>query len=181
MVEFEVVNALGFLGERVIAAGDTQKYRLRFEGFLDPGVLLTGATATDTSPASSVSAPTFADDRKSLYILVTAAALAEVFTVALNVTTSDGQALNYTIIYSINGPVIQTSTPNPLPLLIGPTGPNGGPTGPTGVTGNTGPSGGPTGPTGQTGASAGSGVGGSFTSADGHVITVLNGLITRIQ
>jgi hypothetical protein len=181
MVEFEVVTPGGFLGEQAIAAGDTQKFRARFEGLLDHGVVLTGASATYTSPASSVPSVTLSDDQKSVYFLVTAATLSEIFTVALVVTTNDGQTLNYTIIYKVNGPVVQTTLPNPMPLIIGPTGPSGGPTGPTGITGNTGPSGGPTGPTGATGASAGSGVGGSFTSADGHVITVTNGLVTRIQ
>lgn len=181
MVELEVVSASGFLGEQAILAGDTQKYRARFEGLLDRGVILTGAAASITSPVSTVAAPTLADDKRSLYFLVTAATLAEVFTVALAVTTNDGQTLNYTVIYTVNGPTVQSSVANPKPLIIGPTGPSGGPTGPTGVTGNTGPSGGPTGNTGPTGASAGSGVGGSFTSADGRVITVANGLVTRIQ
>lgn len=181
MVEFEIVSAGGFIGTQVIPAGDTQRYRARFEALLDQGVTLTGATATDTSPASSVAAPTLSDDKKSVFFLVTSGALTEVFTVALAVTTNDGQTLNYTLVYNVNTPIVQTSTPNPLPLIIGPTGPSGGPTGPTGVTGATGPLGSPTGPTGATGPNIGSGVGGSFTSADGHVITVANGVITRIQ
>ena len=151
MVEFEVVSANGFLGETRITGGDTEKYRVRFEGFLDFGILLTGATAQSTSAHSTVSVPVLSDDKKYLYFFVTANTTFEVFTVALQVLTSDGQTLNYTVIYNVDAPQTATFAPNPLPLIIGPTGATGG--GSTGPTGATGPANatGATGPTGSTG------------------------------
>lgn len=170
MITFEIVTALGYLGEQSLAAGDTQKYHARFEALLDQGVLLTGATATITSPVSTVGTPTLADDKKSASFLVTSTMLVEVFTVALTITTSDGQTLNYTVVYKVEGAIVRSSVPNPRPLIIGPTGNTGptGATGPTGVTGNTGAPGtatatgstgvtGNTGPTGTTGATGNTG------------------------
>lgn len=165
MITFEVVSANGFLGDQRIAAGDTQKYRVDFDGLLDQGAVLTNATATVTSPASTVSVPALSDDRKNVFFFVTAAMLAEVFTLALVITTNDGQTLNYTIIYRVGAAVVESSAQLPLPLIIGPTGPRGpvgtaANTGATGPTGRTGPAGtaaftgatGYTGPTGDTGA-----------------------------
>lgn len=179
MVEFDVVNANGFLGEQRIAAGDVQRYHARFEALLDQGVVLTGARVGVTSPASTAGSVVLSDNRKSLYFMVTAAALDEVFTLALVITTNDGQTLNYTCVYAVGNPVVQSSTPLPLPVIIGPTGPSGAPTGstgPSGFTGPTGPASGTTGPTGPTGSV--SGANGSFLTADGKTAIVANGLIT---
>lgn len=151
MVTFEIVNANGFLGEQRIGAGDVQKYRARFDGFLEPGVLLTGATATVTSPASTVATPTLSDDKKSAYFLLTAALLTETLTLALQVTLNDGQVFNYTVIYDVDGPLTASSAANPLPLIIGPTGPTG----------------------------PGAGASGSFVAGP-KTVTVVNGLITSI-
>ncbi len=183
MPDIEVANADNSLQRQRILAGDTQKYHLVFYGVFDQGVILTGATATVTSPASTVSVPSLSDDKKSVYWFITANTSAETFTLALNVTSNDGQSLNFTCVYDVDGPNIETNTPNPLPLIIGPTGPAGstghdgsavntgatgytgmtGPTGPTGYTGNTGPTGytGNTGPTGCTGNTGPTGVTGN--------------------
>ncbi len=161
ITEFEVINTTGFLGNQSIVAGSTEKYRIGFSLLLDPGVILTGVTMSDTSSLSSVSAGSLSDDRKSVAFFVTANTTTETFTVAARVTTSDGQTLNFTIIFDVISPQISTITPDPAPLIIGPTGPTGitgmtGASGPagdasnTGATGYTGPSG-PTGPTGVTG------------------------------
>ena len=179
MVELEVANDKGFLGQLSLMAGNHEKYRARFDWFLDRGITITGATATVTSPVSTVSAPALDNNEKAVTWIIQSTMTAETFTLALAVTTSDGQTLNYTVIYTVSGPIIQSSVPNPLPLIIGPTGPAGGPTGPTGNTGNTGPSGGPTGPTGNTGPASG-GTSGVFTSADGHTVTVHNGAVISI-
>lgn len=187
MYEFEVVTPEhSFLGEVHLPAGDTRQYRVRFEGVLGKGVVLTGVTASVTSPTSSVSQEVLSDDQKSLTFYVTAKTLFEVFTLNLNVTDTANQALNFTVIYHVGEPVTQTITPNPTPLIIGPTGPSGGPTGPSGTsltgptgytganfTGSTGPTGftGATGPTGFTGAGATGPTGaaglGSFSGATG--------------
>lgn len=169
MVEFEVVSVNGFLGEQRIAAGDVQKYSARFNGLLDRGVVLTGVSATVTSPASTVSVPSMSDDKKSVFWLLTVATTAETFTLALQVTTNDGQTLNYTIVFTVEGPVVVSDAPIPLPLIIGPTGSTGATgvtgaasteTGPTGPTGRTGPTGstGNTGPTGTAGGAGAAGV-----------------------
>lgn len=125
MVEFEVVTANGFLGEQLLAAGDTRKYAARLEGLLDKGEIVTAVTATVTSPASTVSVPVLWDTAKAFTFFVTAALLDETFTLALRLTTSAGQTLNYTCVYHVHGTVVQSTAPNPLPLLIGPTGPTG--------------------------------------------------------
>lgn len=166
MQTFEVVTEQGFLGKELIAAGDVQRFRANFSGLLDRGVILTGASATVTSAVSTVTGVVLADDKKSLYWLINVTALGETFTLAFNVTTNDGQSLNYTVIYETSAPVVSSNVPNPLPLIIGPSGPTGpagtatntgatGVTGPTGVTGfgSTGLTG-PTGSTGSTGASS---------------------------
>jgi hypothetical protein len=151
MVEFEVASDRGFLGKTLLTAGNTEKYRLNFAAFLARGVVLTGATATVTSPTSTVAAPTLSDDQKALFVTVTSTLLVEVFTVALAVTTNDGQTLNYTAVFSVAGPIVLSSVSNPLPLIIGPTGPTGA-----------------------------NGVSGTFTSQNGKTITVTNGLVTSI-
>lgn len=152
MVEFEVIQAGGFLGAKSIPAGDTQRFKANFDALLDRGVFLASVTVGSTSPVSTVNTPSLSDDRKSVYFYVTANTSSETFTASLQITTSDGQTLNYTVIYTVLGPTANTATPNPLPLIIGPTGPSGGPTGATGVTGPTGaPGTGPTGPAGVTG------------------------------
>lgn len=182
MITFDVVNTNGFLGEQRIAAGDVQKYRADLVVILDQGVILTAVTASVTSPASTVSACTLLDDRKSFSWFITAATLEEVFTLALAVTTSDGQTLNFTVIYRVGTPVVENSSLLPLPLIIGPTGPSGGPTGatgPSGRTGPTGPSAGPTGATGPTGSV--SGANGFFLTADGKTAIVANGLVVSLS
>jgi hypothetical protein len=99
----------------------------------------------------------------------------------------------YTLYIILNG----VKTPWNISAAVGPTGPIGatgpsggptgpvGPTGPTGVTGPTGPIGatGPAGATGPVGATgpAPSGASGIFVSGDGHLVTVVNGLITIIS
>lgn len=170
-VEFNVVDASGFLGTQQIAAGDTEKYRAFFSAMLDQGVHITGALLTLTTPISTCTNPVLSDDRKELSWFITAAAEYEVFTAALVVNLSDGQTLNFTIIYRVLAPITETITPNPRPIILGPTGATGntgpggvaantgatGVTGPTGVAGSTGVTGvtgntGPSGPTGYTGA-----------------------------
>lgn len=129
MVEFEVVTANGFLGEQLLAAGDTRKYAARLEGLLDKGEIVTAVTATVTSPVSSVSTPVLWDTAKAFTFFITSTMTKEIFTLALRIVTSAGQTLNYTCVFGINSPIIQSSVPNPMPLLIGPTGPTG-PAGP---------------------------------------------------
>jgi hypothetical protein len=181
MIEFEVADDSGYLGVQPIMAGNLERYRARFDAFLLRGQFITSATATVTSPNSTVTAPTLADDRKSIYWYIQSTMTSEAFTLSFSVTTNDGQTLNYTLTYQVGSPIVTSTVPNPKPLIIGPTGPSGGPTGPTGVTGNTGPSGGPTGSTGPTGPAPSNNISGQFTSADGHTITVTNGLITLIH
>jgi hypothetical protein len=188
MREFEVVSAdSGLIADTEIGGGDTRGYRVRFESLLGRNVL-TGATTSITSSLSAVSVPVLWDDRKSVTFFVTANTVYEVFTVALNITDTSGQALNFTIIFRVNAPVTETVTPNPAPLIIGPTGatgPSGGPIGPTGSTGApsglTGPTGaGATGPTGP----AGSGLSLTIVTAPLSVLgstgsmTFTNGLLT---
>lgn len=181
MITFEVVNTRGFLGDQSMPAGDIQKFCVDFAGLLDQGVIITGATAGVTSPASTVAAPTLSDARKAVFFLVTAALLAEQFTLYLQIRTNDGQTLNFTVVFNVTGPIVESSALLPLPVIIGPTGPAGGPTGATGVTGMTGPTGPAAGPTGATGPTGSvSGANGSFTSADGKTIVVSNGLVTFI-
>lgn len=163
MIEFDVVSDKGFLGQKRIAAGNNEKYRARFDGLLGLGVRLASATATVTSPYSTVSVPSLSEDAKSIFWFIQTTMTGETFTLAIVVTTTDGQTLNYTVIYDVDAPVVLSNTPNPRPLIIGPTGPASGLTGPTG----------PSGP-GATGAN------GVFTSADGHTVTISGGRVTSI-
>ena len=97
MITFNVETAGGPLGGETIAEGNTEKYRLRFEDVLDPGVLLTGGTITTNADDATVSVLTRSDDRRHAWFFVTAPTADEVFTVAVTVTTSDGQTLVYDI------------------------------------------------------------------------------------
>lgn len=182
MITFEVVKPDGFLGQKRISAGDTEKFRADFSGLLDAGVIITRAAVGVTSPSSTVSGTTLSDDQKALFWFVTATTTSEVFTLALQIGTNDGQTLNFTVIFEVAAPVVESNVLAPIPLIIGPTGPSGGPTGttgPTGRTGPTGPSAGPTGPTGPTGVV--NGANGSFTTADAKTVFVEDGLITLIS
>lgn len=181
-VELNVVDTNGFLGTQQIAAGDTEKYRAFFQVILDEGVHVTGAALSLTSPISTCSNPVLSDNKQEVSWFITAATTFEVFTAALQVNLSDGQSLNYTIIYKVMAPITETITPNPIPIILGPTGPSGntGPagvasnTGATGVTGPTGMTGagvtGPTGPIGQTGATGAGATGptGTLTGPTGN-------------
>lgn len=149
-VELNVVDTNGFLGTQQIAAGDTEKYRAFFQVILDEGVHVTGTALSLTSPISTCSNPVLSDNKQEVSWFITAATTFEVFTAALQVNLSDGQSLNYTIIYKVMAPITETITPNPIPIILGPTGPSGN-TGPAGVASNTGATG-VTGPTGMTGA-----------------------------
>ena len=188
MSEFEVVDAQnGYIGNTEIVGGNTQVYWVHFDRILGRNVL-SGVTASLTSPLSTVQSAELSETRKSVSFSVTANTSYEVFTLNLQITDTSGQTLNFTIIYRVNAPVIETVTPNPLPSIIGPTGstgPSGGPIGPSGPTGPnsglTGPTGaGATGPTGP----AGSGLSVTITTAkltslgSNGSTTFTNGLLT---
>lgn len=149
----------GFLGERELPAGDTVRCVFDLDTVLPKGVVLTGASATSSSPVSTVQNVSLTADKSAVIFYVTASTEFETFTVALNVTVTDGQTWNFTVSFRVQGPTVLSNTPNPLPLIIGPTGPPGGPTGATGVTGPTGFSISPTGPTGNTGPAGTGGTG----------------------
>lgn len=180
MKEFNIVDTKGFLGTENIPAGDTEKYRAFFSVILDRGVTIDSASLSVTSPTSTCTQPVLSADHDELSWFITAATLYEVFTAALIVNLSDGQLLNFTIVYRVIAPITETITPNPRPLILGPSGPTGstGPqgtssnTGATGYTGPTGPSGatGYTGPTGQTGPTGVTGPSGptGFTGPQGE-------------
>ena len=149
--EIVVVDANPNLGKVFLPAGDQRTYLVRFEDFLEPGDALASATATVTSPISTVGACTLSDDKLSTYFTVTANSTFEIFTLALQVTDLYGQLLNYTLVIEVKAPPNETVTTNPRPLILGqtgPTGPNNGVTGATGPTGATGSTG-ATGPTGS--------------------------------
>lgn len=177
MIDFNVQSEAGFLGHEHFPAGDTLKVRLRFNPILDPGVHLSGITVSCNSSVSTVGGAALADDKKNGYFFVTSGALTEAFTVAVVVTLTDGQTLNYTITFQIDSPVTVAVTPNPTQIILGPTGMTGS-TGPTGGTGPTGQPGsatttgstGPTGATGNTGAtgSAGTAVNTGATGTTGN-------------
>jgi hypothetical protein len=171
----------GPLEPQTIAAGNTQLYWVSLDGYLDERAIITGVTATSSSQNSSVGTITNLPEHEGFVLPITASQFAEVFTVMLVVTTSDGQTLNYTIEFQVAGTATSTISPNPVPFINGPTGPTGttgstgpsnGPTGPTGNTGPTGPTGsvgstGATGPTGNTGAIGPTGVTGPTGAAAG--------------
>jgi hypothetical protein len=152
MIEINVVDTQGYLGTQHIMAGVTEKYRAFFDAILDPGVHVTGASISLTTQTSSVSNPVLSDDKHSISWLVTVPTTYEVFTAALVIGLSDGQTLNYTLVYMVDAPITETFSPNPKPMILGPTGASG-PTGPGGTATNTGATGasGVTGPTGASG------------------------------
>lgn len=176
MFWFEIETGRGELGRRIIGAGDTRLVVLDFSPYLGRHANLTGASTSCTSTTSSATQPTLNPGHSHAEFFVTANTLHETFTVALNVTTTLGEALNYTIIFDVTGAVTLTQQGTPNPLIIGPTGPTGitgpgggasntgatGTTGPTGATGSslTGPTGAPgtTGPTGSAGAAGNTGL-----------------------
>lgn len=148
MQTIEIVDPeSGFIGNIEIAGGDTRQYRVTANAILR-GQVLTGVTGTVTSTTSTAQNFELTQDRKGVEFFITANTAFEVFTLALNITDTNGETRNFTLIVRVEAPVTETLTPVPAPLLIGPTGATGPASGPTGPTGGTGPSGGPTGPTG---------------------------------
>lgn len=145
MHELEVVvSERSFLGRFTLPAGDLRQYRVHFEGVLGCSQTLIGAVTSVTSPISTVSAPQLWNDKRSLTFNIQANTSFEIFTLSLQVQDSLGEVLNFTAIFEVTAPVTQTLMPNPLPVIIGPTGPTGpgvGPTGPTGAGAFTGPTG----------------------------------------
>ncbi len=164
MREFDVVSIQSFLGEDCLPAGDTVKYRANFHGLLEEREQLSNATASVTSTTSTVQNVQLSEDRRSAEWYVTAGTIAETFTLTLIVYDTNGQTLNYTVVYDVYGPTSESSIANPDPIIIGITGATGatgatGLVGPTGSMGSTGPAGVPTGPTGMTGPTGTAGVG----------------------
>ena len=164
MIDLEVVDAQnGYLGTTEITGGNTQVYHVHFDRILGRNVL-TGVATSLTSPVSTVQSAELSETRKSVSFSVTANTSYEIFTLALQVTDTTGQVLNFTMVVHVNAPVTETVTNYPAPLIIGPTGSTGPSGGPVGPTGSTGPSGGPTGPTGTTGITGPTGPAGSGLS-----------------
>ena len=167
---FDVEQAGGSLDSQRITAGNVQEYAARLALYMGPGVVIDSVTLSSSSANSTVSAATLWPDQKGFTFYVTAAGFQETFTVAMQVITSAGETLNYTIVFDVIALQVKTLSPNPVPIVIGPTGATGptgsgggggggtgftGPTGPigqaaTGPTGSAG-TGGSTGPTGYTG------------------------------
>lgn len=175
MVRIDAVTVGGFLGAQVIAAGATNGYNVDFRDILGGGVLLVIASVETDALHVTLSTPALDNERKAFSFLVGLAAEGGDFTVTVQVTTTDGQTLIYTIRYTVHVPVVVASSTSQYPLIIGPTGATGagggatntGATGPTGMTGAgaTGPSGptgaGATGPTGTAGGAGGAGPAGA--------------------
>lgn len=102
MIEFNVQSANGDLGEHAIVAGDTIRVLARFREYLGEHNVLTSASASSTSTVSTVTVPVLLpDDRQTVQFFVTANTAFEVFTISLQVQTSRGETLNYTIIFKI--------------------------------------------------------------------------------
>ena len=166
-ITFDVEKAGGSLDSQRITAGNVQEYAARLALYMGPGVVIDSATLSSSSANSTVSAATLWPDQKGFKFYVAAAEFQETFTVAMQVITSAGETLNYTIVFDVVSLQVKTLSPNPVPIVIGPTGPTGS-TGASGPTGNMGPTGstgigntGPTGATGATGPTGGAGTGGS--------------------
>lgn len=180
--EFDIVDTSGFLGEVHVAAGNTEDFRAYLDGLLEDGVYISSATTGSTSTSSTLSSATLSSNQRNLVFSVTAGSTKETFTGSLHVNTSDGQTLNYTIIFVVDSAITATVSPNPTQLIIGPTGATGstGPAGSatlTGATGNTGPTGftGPVGAAANTGATGPAGVTGPTgnTGPTGAASTVI--------
>src|SRR5262245_54939918 len=129
MITIEVAE-VSFLGTERMSVGDVERFCINFDFILEPGVLLTGAIASTSSSLTDVeNPPDIANDMRAIYLLVSAGPAGETFTVALRVTTNDGQTLHYTIVFVVDGPLVMTAPGPTGPLIFGPTGP----TGPQGV------------------------------------------------
>lgn len=176
-IRLEPVTLDGFLGDYILGAGDTVKVLFLAREILGEGVILTGMSVSSTSVFSTAQDAALLPDQKAAVFYITSTTSREIFTVGINVTTNDGQTFNFTIGLQVDSPVVKTGLPNPVPLIIGPTGasgatgPGGDAGGPTGSTGPTGSAGtGVTGPTGQSGGAGNTGptgVGG-FTGPTGQ-------------
>lgn len=103
-VFFIVVKPGGFLGSKVVTAGNVEKYYARFNDVLNEGVHVSGATVTTTSLFSTQSSPVLDVEKTSLSWVLTTTVATEVFTTTLVVTLSDGQVLNYTIQFVVVPP-----------------------------------------------------------------------------
>lgn len=101
MIDYEVATDKADLGKRIIAAGNIERLCFDFRYFLPRGTNLTGATATVTSAISTVGTPTLSAPQTAVYVILTTTAVVETFTLALRITTNDGQIINYTAVFEV--------------------------------------------------------------------------------
>lgn len=101
MITFDISSMEGDLGAKHVTVSNVEKYRADFCAVLDRGVILASVTATVTAGASTASAAALSQDRKSATWLFHAAAVAEEASLALVVTTNDGQTLRYSVLYQV--------------------------------------------------------------------------------
>ena len=101
MTDFVIESANQELGRYPIIAGDTQRMRADFTPYLGRGDVLQAFTLGCTSVVSTVTNGKFLPAQKVLEFYVTVGTAAEVFTVSLQVVTSLGETLNYTIIFEV--------------------------------------------------------------------------------
>ncbi len=104
--EFNVVSEDGNLGKRNLTLGNTVKVRLRLEDLLEPGVIIDNVSVNCFATDGNAQQLEYAADRRGFWYLHVAGdtVLEEQYDV-VEVTTSDGQTLAYTIYFEVTGPV----------------------------------------------------------------------------
>ena len=91
------------LSNQNITTGDTRRYQVDYEPFLQDGEKLTSFTVTTAAATSTVnSAISFLDvGETQLFLFVTGGVVNENFTVQVQVTTNYGETVNDTIAFSV--------------------------------------------------------------------------------
>lgn len=91
------------LGQRTIVSADVRRVTVDYSEFLSKGVVLTGATVSIPSGATSTVAPAIVlPAQTAIYFMLTGGSfIGEQFTVNIVVTDNDGETVNDVINYTV--------------------------------------------------------------------------------
>jgi len=87
-----------------ITTGDTRRYRIDYNGFLQFGEVLQSFTLSSSGPTSTVQGGFFDVTETQLFFFATAGNLNEIFTVNVAIKTNYGETVNDTVQFKVTAP-----------------------------------------------------------------------------
>lgn len=89
------------IGGRDITTGDTRRYEVNYQDFLQHGDTISSFTVTTTAPTSRIGTTSRNVTNTSIFFLLTAGTVGEAFTVAVRVVTALGETVNDTLEFKV--------------------------------------------------------------------------------